>query len=247
MRTDQQAAAVTSEPIPRRKLSHEVLDRLLARINAGEFAPGTQLPSERELMDTYRVGRPAIREALQQLERSGIVEISHGERARVVLPTAAAIVSQMSNAARYLLSVEPGTLSHLKEVRLFLEAGLARMAAERADAAGIALLAQRLEEHRQADLDDFLARDVAFHRQIAAMSGNPIFSAALDGMLNWLSAYYHTLLRAIGRENATLQEHQRILDAIAAGDGDGAAQAMADHLNRANDLYRSGGTASEAE
>ena len=112
------------------------------------------------------------------------------------------------------------------------------MAAERADEAGLALLSQRLEEHRQADLDAFLDRDVAFHRQIAAMSGNPIFSAALDGMLNWLSAYYHSLLRAVGRENETLSEHQRILNAIAARDGDEAARAMADHLNRANALYR---------
>jgi len=229
---------VNPEPILRRKLSHEVLDRLLSRISAGEFTPGTQLPSERELMDAYKVGRPAIREALQQLARSGIVEISHGERARVVLPTATTIVGQMSDAARYLLSVQPKTLDHLKEVRLFIESGLARLAAERADASSIALLAQRLEDHRKADLDEFLDRDLAFHRQIAAMSGNPIFEAALDGMLNWLSAYYQSLLRVVGRENVTLQEHERIFEAIVARDGDAAAQAMVDHLNRAKDLYR---------
>lgn len=229
---------MTPEPIPRRKLYQEVMDRLLARISAGEFASSGQLPSERELMDAYAVGRPAIREAMQQLERSGIITISHGERARIARPTAESMVEQMADAARYLLSVEPGTLDHLKEARVFLEAGLAKIAAERADAAGLARLRQRLDEHREASLDDFLMRDIAFHRQIAAMSGNPIFPAVVEGMLTWLGDYYHTLVRAQGAESLTLREHQRIYDAIAARDAAGAAQAMADHLNRASDLYR---------
>ena len=38
------------EPIHRRKLSHEVVERLLSRIESGEIAPGDPLPSERELM-----------------------------------------------------------------------------------------------------------------------------------------------------------------------------------------------------
>ena len=229
---------VTAEPIPRRKLHQEVLDRLLARIQAGEFAPGAQLPSERELMDAYGVGRPSIREALQQLERSGIVGISHGERARVLLPTAQAMIGQMADAARYLLSVEPRTLDHLKEARGLLEAGVARLAAQRADAAGLAVLRKRLDAHRQAELDDFLACDIAFHRQIAAMTGNPVFVAAVEAMLAWLGVYYRSLVRAPGAERLTLEEHQRIYDAIAARDGDAAALAMTDHLNRANALYR---------
>ena len=229
---------MTPEPIPRRKLHQEVLDRLVARIHAGEFAPGAQLPSERDLMETYGVGRPSIREALQQLERSGLVSISHGERARVLLPTAQAMVGQMTDAARYLLSVDPQTIDHLKEARVLLEAGVARLAAQRADAAGLALLRQRLDEHRKAGLEDFLSRDIAFHRQIAVMSGNPVFPAAVEGMLAWLGTYYHSLVRAHGAETLTLQEHQRIYDAIAAGQPDEAAQAMSDHLNRASALYR---------
>src|SRR5258706_13356058 len=75
------------DPIQRRKLYQEVLDRLTARIVAGGFGPNDQLPSERELMESYRVGRPAVREALQHLERSGIVAITHGERAPIVVAT----------------------------------------------------------------------------------------------------------------------------------------------------------------
>ncbi|MDB5627324.1 MAG: GntR family transcriptional regulator, partial [Tardiphaga sp.] len=87
--------------IQRRKLYHEVLDRLLQRIRSGEIAAGEHLPSERDLMETYGVGRPAIREALQSLARSGIVEIAHGERARVVVPTADLLIAQVAGGAKH--------------------------------------------------------------------------------------------------------------------------------------------------
>ena len=77
------------------------MDRLLQRIRNGEWGPGDQLPSERELMETYGVGRPAIREAQQDLARSGILEIAHGERARVALPTADDLINQIGRCKAF--------------------------------------------------------------------------------------------------------------------------------------------------
>ena len=57
-------------------------------------------------------------------------------------------------------------------------------------------------------------------------------------MFDWLGSYYVQLVRLPGAEDLTIAEHRRILDAIAAGDGDAAAAAMHDHLTRANALYR---------
>lgn len=228
------------DPILRRKLYQEVVDRLLSRIESGEIAPGDPLPSERELMEAYGVGRPAIREALQSLERWGLLTISHGERARLVVPSAGNLIAQIEEGARHLLRSEPHSLEHLKDARLFLETGLARLAAERADEAGIALLRQRLDDQKAslARLDQFLDRDMAFHRQIAELTGNPIFPAIIEATFNWLGAYYTSLVRAPGAEMLTIAEHQRILDAIAAHDAVEAAAAMRDHLSRANALYR---------
>lgn len=226
--------------ISRRKLSHQVLDRLHAAIRSGEHPPGSQLPSERELMDQYGVGRPAIREALQSLERAGIITITHGERARVSIPTASALLDQMASGARHLLQVAPHSLEHLKDARLFLEIGMARRAAEAATDEAVARL-----EALHADLvtslehlDNFLERDMAFHREIAAISGNPIFPAIIEGMFNWLGEYYAQLVRAPGAEKLTIREHGRILAAIKQRDPDAAETAMRDHLTRANKLYR---------
>ena len=230
---------MTVEQIQRRKLFQEVLDRLLQRIRSGELAPGDQLPSERDLMAFYGVGRPAVREALQALASSGIVEIAHGERARVVVPTAQLLIAQVAGGAQHLLRSQPDMLAHLKEARVFLETGLARLAAERATAADVVRLRQRLDEHRAAmvELDQFLLRDMAFHREIALISGNPIYPAIVEALFHWASEYYQTIVRAPGVESLTLAEHQRIVETIAAHDADGAALAMREHLTRANALY----------
>lgn len=232
-----------AEHIQRRKLYQEVLDRLMARISSGEIASGDQLPSERELMEFYGVGRVAVREALQELARSGIVEISHGERARVVVPTAHLLIEQIAEGARHLLRMQPETLDHLKDARLFLEVGMVRQAAEKATTEDIQRLRDRLQAHQASlnTLDHFLKRDMEFHREIARISGNPIFTAIVEALFGWASEYYHAIVRAPGAESLTLAEHQRIIDAIAQGHAEEAAQAMTDHLTRASDLYRQAG------
>ena len=231
---------MNTNPIQRRKLYHEVFDRLMVRIKEGEFAPGTHLPSERDLMDTYCVGRPAIREALQQLESCGLVTITHGERARVVMPTAKAMVNRLADTVLYMLEVSKGSVTHLKQVRLLLETGLVRMAAERCDQRDLDLLEQCLDEHKQAtsESDDFVERDMAFHVQIATISGNPILSAATEGILDWLKMHHQAVVQFRGAEKIALQEHQKIFDAIKAQDPDEAAKIMAIHLNRTNPLWQ---------
>ncbi|HMN81864.1 MAG TPA: transcriptional regulator NanR [Burkholderiaceae bacterium] len=227
-------------PIQRRKLYHEVLDRLMQRIHSGEIRPGDKLPAERELMDQYGVGRPAIREALQAMERSGIVEITHGERARVVVPTADDLIRQIGSGARHLLNTQPDTFEHLKHARVFLEAGMAREAAGCATPEQIALLRTRIDEQRESlsRLDEFLDRDMAFHREIARINGNPIFSAIVEAVFRWGGDYYQPLVRAPGAEQLTISEHRAIVDAIEAGDAAGAERAMRAHLLRSNEIYR---------
>ena len=230
---------MTAEKIQRRKLSHEVHDRLLERLRNGEWRPDDLLPSERDLMERFGVGRPAVREAMQTLAYAGIIEIAHGGRARVCVPTARSLIDQIASGTQHLLRSEAGSLAHLKEARVFLETGLVRIAAERANAQNVGRLRQRLAAQR-ATLDDadlFLERDIAFHREIAVISGNPIFPAIVEGMFQWAREFYTAMVRVPGAERLTLEEHERILEAIAAHDGKAAERAMRDHLTRANRLY----------
>lgn len=226
------------DPIQRRKLSHEVLDRLLARIRDGEWTEGGHLPSERMLMETFAVGRPVVREALQALERMKLISITHGERARVLPLNAQTVTAQIADIAHHLLATSPRMLEQLKEARLFFEVGMVRIAAERATKADVAALRGAVEAQRIADDRDFLQRDMEFHRTIAAISGNAIYVALSQAIFDWLGQFHVSLVRVHGAENITVAEHLKICERIAAHDVEGAAAAMTAHLSRASKLYR---------
>src|SRR5262247_558023 len=130
--------------IRRRRLYEEVARRLEAMIQEGRYSPGDQLPSERELMKQFGVGRPAVREALFALQKMGLVAINSGERARVTRPTPKVVFESLAGAARHLLGAPDG-VRHFQEARNFFEIGLARHAATYASDTDIAELKTALE------------------------------------------------------------------------------------------------------
>lgn len=228
-----------SERIYKRKLSDEVFDRLKRLIVEDGLPPGSEMPSERELMERFGVGRPAIREAMQALSSIGLVEINHGERARVLELTPHSIIRQVDQAAHIMLSQSASSLEHLKSARIFFERGMVREAAIKADAADLARLRETLDMQRASvgQVDRFLAADMRLHTQIAAISGNPIFAAVSEAMLGWLKVYHTELLFWSGRESVTLAEHDEIISHIAAHDPDAAEAALVRHLERSRGLY----------
>ena len=232
---------MTSKPvsIKRRKLSDEVQDQLLTIIHSGNLQPGDTLPSERELMANFQVGRPAIREAMQNLQRMGLVDIRHGERPKVAKPSINQMVGQMSETMRHVLSYSETSMEHLKEARLTFECEMARVAAAKATSADIDHLRHliSLEEGARQDSGRFMNLDGEFHKALAGISGNPIFSGLSRALFDWLAHFHIDLVRKEGVENLTIAEHSLIVDAVEAGDAVQAATAMANHLNRANKLY----------
>jgi DNA-binding FadR family transcriptional regulator len=228
-----------SEPIVRRKLSDEVFARLKRLITSGDLKPGDDMPSERELMERFGVGRPAIREAMQALANMGLVAISHGERAKVLKLTAQSIINQVDSAAKIMLSSSTDSLEHLKSARIFFERGMVSEAAEKASDNDIARLREILERQRSllGNPDGFIGADMEFHTAIAAISGNPIYAAVSAAMLGWLKEYHTEMLIWTGKENVTLAEHHKILDHIAAHDPGGAERQMVKHLERSRSLY----------
>lgn len=227
------------DQIVRRKLSDEVFDRLHDLIASGEVGPGDEMPSERDLMERFGVGRPAIREAMQSLHNMGLISISHGERAKVAALTPRTMFKQLDVVARMLMLTSPESLEHLKGTRLFYERGLVRIAAERATSTDIdvleAILASQKSHYGNSEL--FIDDDIAFHRKIASISGNPILEALSRSLLKWLFEYHIEMLIWTGQENVTLQEHSAILDCIKAGDPDAAERAMVIHIERSRGLY----------
>ncbi|MDW4499921.1 transcriptional regulator NanR [Sulfitobacter sp. D35] len=228
------------KPIRRRKLADEVRERILESIDEQSLAPGDTLSSEREMMDLYGVGRPAIREAMQSLQAMGLITVRHGERPRVAQPTLEPVFEQLALTMHHVLSYSEATMAHLKEVRLVLEARNARIAAVQRTESDLADLSELIASAAQAsdDVPRFLDLDEQFHERIAMVGGNPILSAASRSIFQWLRRFHIDMVRVPGLERLTLQEHEALLHAIEKGDPDLAESRMVDHLNRANVLYQ---------
>ncbi|WP_136066497.1 transcriptional regulator NanR [Modicisalibacter radicis] len=226
--------------ISRRKLSDDVFERLYAMLLNGDYRPGDSLPSERQLMEMFGVGRPAVREAMQSLERAGLVSIHHGQRPTVTMPTASGVLSQIELTAMHMLSSSPQSLEQLKEARAFFELGMVARAAEKATQADIERLETLLEAqraHLNGDVGAFIKADMSFHVAIAEITGNAIYIAVSNAMLDWLANFHTSALHWKGNENVTLEEHARILDAVRRHDADLAINEMRAHLDRAGKLY----------
>jgi DNA-binding FadR family transcriptional regulator len=226
------------QPLRRRKVYQEVAEQLEELIRSRALAEGDALPSERELMKLFEVGRPAIREAMLSLEKSGLIAISNGERARVSRPTTERMLEGLSSAARLMLSDAEG-MRNFQAARRVFEVALVREAARKATAADIATLRDALERNAAASGDPatFERTDVDFHLAIIRTVANPIFLALHRALSEWLVDQRRTSLQRKGAEARALRAHREIFEAIVAHDADAAEQAMSQHLETVNKLY----------
>lgn len=227
--------------IRRSKLFEQVAQTVEQQIREEDIMPGEALPSEREMMREFGVGRPAVREALFHLQRMGLIELKAGARARVAVPTPKAVVETLSGSVRYLLS-SPEGIRHFQEARAFLEIGLARYAAQHATAAEIDALKSALDANRAAlgDLTKFERTDVDFHYVLAVIPKNPIFPTLHAAFVEWLVEQRRVTLNWRGRQGTAqgaYEAHAAIYRAVAAGNADDAEKAMREHLEHTAGIY----------
>ncbi len=203
-----------SEP---QTLADKVFSELTTAIVRGELRPGTKL-SEQTLVDRYGGSRAPVREAIQKLEaRHLVVRIPHAG-ARVV-------------------ALSLSELRDIYEVRLELESMACRLAAQRMSDAEIAELYDLLAEHEasiaaeQGQSYYQKAGDLDFHYRIIKGSQNSRLHQMLCGELYHLVRMYrYQTSTSAKRPQQALQEHQRIVEAIAARDAELAELLMRRHI-----------------
>ncbi|MGQ9916918.1 MAG: FCD domain-containing protein [Bryobacteraceae bacterium] len=225
----------------RKKLADQVLDRLLTLIDQGELPPGSRMPGQRALMERFGVGRPAVREALQTLERMGLIGIQHGERARRSARRRPCPSSHACLRAPFA-DVFPGDARGLAGGRQAFEQFLVREAARQPKKEGIEQLRLALEaqEAARGDAVRFMTADIGFHVAIASLTNTPLYPALSEAMLGWIFGLFPRLLHAPNVEDLTLKEHAAILRAIEKRDPEAAARAMKRRLSHAHPRYHGG-------
>ena len=216
------------------KGSEIVLQYIKAQIEGGTYAPGSKLPTVVELAASFQVGRSTIREALSGLKAIGWVDIRHGGGTYVVtqLPTDSLFDNSES-------------LQEVQEVRRFIEAGCATLAASRRTDHHLTVLKEILLD-MEASLEneeESEQADIRFHMAIAKASQNALFI----GMMESLTERLQMSMRASRRlwffaERASaeqlLQEHRDIVEAIAAQDEQLAAERMSQHIAKVDQVIQ---------
>jgi GntR family transcriptional regulator, sialic acid-inducible nan operon repressor len=227
-------------PVHRRKLFQDVSSQIAAAISSGSYPVGSALPSERQLMREFNVGRPAVREALVLLESRGLVTIRHGTRARVADGQTTGFANWIAVSAQRSSMDSNRFVDDLKGVRLALEVGMAARAAEIAGKRDIIKLTDALEANRRAisNRDDYLRSDIAFHQTIAAITGNQILVEMSAAILEWLARFRIDTVSVEGANLLSHDEHAAIHKAIVARNPAVAAEAMRRHQLRTHALYR---------
>ena len=207
----------------------------LAHTILTEMAPGTSLPSEATIATRYSVSRLTVREAVKLLAGRGLVELSRGKRAVVREPDGRAF----SDFLTAMLHNDSKGLFDLIEVRMSLEVQSATLAARRASRAGVAAIENALQDMREAaeavgGETRFQTADVAFHEAVALASGNRVLGYLFEAMTGPLREGIAISRRGHADRGHspqdTIDAHQRILDAIRAGNARAAADAMRFHL-----------------
>jgi GntR family transcriptional repressor for pyruvate dehydrogenase complex len=212
---------------------------LIGEIAAGTYAEGDMLPRESDIAEQFGVSRGVARECLRGLEERGLVKVRHGRGAIVTPPEEWDRFDSEVLEALMRGKNAAGVLGEYLECRRILEVEAAGLAAERAtpaalDALSAALAEMRVtaERARENAAAEGLYReaDVAFHRAVIRAAGNPMLGRMTEPIHRALVASFGALSRPQVRFERGLPEHQRVLDAIAAHDVDGARDAMRSHL-----------------
>ena len=226
------------QPVLRRRLYQQVAERIEQMIRDGELSEGEALPAERELMERFAVGRPAIREALLSLRQKGLIVLGNGERARISHPDADQLIDALSGAAGVYLAKEEG-VRQFQAARQLFEAAIARQAARIASGEDIARMEKALEANRAArgHTGRFEMTDVAFHLEIVRTARNPLLLGVHQALTGWLTEQRSVSLTARGAEASAFDAHERIFAAIAARDPDKAEAEMRKHLDSVAAYY----------
>ena len=199
---------------------------------------GDRLPLEAEMVEHYRVSRESLREALRLLEAQGIVSIRRGPNGGPVVgrPESANLGRTMT----LYFQLAGATYQELLRAWRMLEPLAAELAARNPDRKAVA---SRLDVHcehfdDEGSRDAYTAHSNSLHFSVVDLADNRVLALMMGAVGDIIRT--HVLVRIDPFEVRKLidDDHAAIAAAVIAGDADGARQAMADHIDRLDPIYR---------
>lgn len=208
-----------------------IAQRIVKEIKLRNLQAGDHLPSERDMLETYNVGRNTLREALRVLELEGVLTIRPGPGGGPVITSPDS--RHLASTFALLMQFADTPFRTVIETRQLLEPITARLCAERGDKRLLADLRGSVDA-MGASLDDceaFLDENRRFHDLVAWGSANPLFGYCINS-LHWitdgtvLGVDYPRRFRKL-----VWQAHDEVCIGIESGVGATAEAAMRKHMD----------------
>jgi GntR family transcriptional repressor for pyruvate dehydrogenase complex len=216
--------------IKKTRIHEEVFSQIHDLIRQGRLKARDQLPSERELAETFKVSRTSVREALRALETQGLIVSRTGMGNFVADLPVEALVGPLAR----LLIDEKKSLADLFELRKIIEPDIAALAAERATESDVAQLKRILVKQTRAveHGDTGVEADAELHLCISRATQNQALQKLVSGLMEMLSRSREESLQTNQRRESSIAAHGRIIAAIGKHDRAKAQSEMLRHIEQ---------------
>jgi DNA-binding GntR family transcriptional regulator len=198
-------------------LEEKVYISLEEQIISQKLRPGESV-TEMKLSRELGVSRTPVREALQRLDREGLIKL---------IPNKGAVV----------LGISEQDLIDIYKIRMRLEGLAARIAAEKKDEQFCRALGDNVDLTEfymtKGDIEKVKNLDSEFHDIIYRCCESRMLGKTLSELHRYIASYRKLSLAVSGRIDRSLAEHKEIYDAIASGNADAADELMSKHVERA--------------
>ena len=221
------------EPPGKDDVTQLLIQRFQEMLREGVLTQGSRLPPERELAAHFNVARSSLRQALKVLEIIGVITQKVGDGSYLNTDTSAVLAVPME----FLFLLDDTSVQELTELRMLVEPGLARLAAQRASSEDIDLLRQSIRDLESSSNDTIklVSSDLLFHRAIFQASKNRAASSLFQTIHRAMAKMILVTSQLVELEH-TLAFHKPIMKAIEQRDGEKAAGLMSEHLKDATAL-----------
>lgn len=227
------------------RISQAIVDQIKEAIFQKRIKIGEKLPSERQLMEQFETSRVTVREALKNLENSGILEIRRGTQGGAFIRDPD--VKFVSGFLQDMFSMGNIQVFDLTEARMAVEPFSVKIATERIRDDSLELIRQNISETREclkgSHAIDARLLTLEYHRLIAQASGNPVIFFMVDSIMDIMEHNVSTIFIPAESIEKTLHYHEEIYEAIIKRDPQAAQELMLRHVQEIDatlNLERSG-------
>ena len=203
-------------PIKNKRLFEIVAEQIREAIIDGHYGSGDRLASEKDLCQSFGVGRPVIREALRTLENAGTLSIRPGAGGGIFIKKVDS--DQLMNSLETIVHLDKVTLAQITEARLAIEKSVWVLALQRLQPQDIKRLEENIAQARESIANNIPEpRNLAFHLILAEASNNPLLIMITKALCAILQKYLSQLGVSIERKKKVLEVHESILKLIKEG------------------------------